>query len=282
VRRNIAPEYWRPVLRARLLTATVLTPIVAWLVYLGDLPFLALVLVLTTLAEMEFCLLISHHGFRPIYLFGIALVWLFLLDGKFPRWGLLRPGLAVTLLCSLAWRVFRCKRLRTADWMGTIATGVYIGLCGSCLIRLRELPQDGLWWTFIVIPAILFADSAAYVLGSIWGRHKLAPSLSFGKSWEGYLCGLLAGGLISALLGYLWTLRVGPESTITALRGLILGMLIAALAPIGDLAISAVKREVGAKDSGRLLPGHGGALDRLDSVLWAAVIGYYCVTWFMK
>jgi phosphatidate cytidylyltransferase len=270
------------VLRARLLTATVLIPIVAWLVYLGDLPFLALVLVLTTLAETEFCLLISREGFQPVHVFGIALVWLFLLDCRFPRWGLLRPGLAVTLLCSLALRVFRWKQQRTADWAGTIASGVYIGLSGSSLIRLRGLPQDGLWWTLIAIPAILLADSAAYVFGSILGKHRLAPSLSFGKSWEGYLSGLLVGGVASAFLGYLWTLRAGPESAVTALRGLILGTSIAALAPIGDLAISTFKREVGVKDSGKLLPGHGGALDRMDSVLWAAVIGYYGVIWFVK
>jgi phosphatidate cytidylyltransferase len=270
------------VLRARLVTAIVLTPIVAWLIYLGDLPFLALVAILTTLAEIEFCLLIGRCEFRPIHLFGVALVWLFLLDGKFPRWRLLGPGLAIILLSSLAWRMFRYGRLRTADWTGTIASGVYIGLCSSYLIRLRELPEDGFWWTFIAMPAILFADSAAYLVGSAWGRHKLAPSLSFGKSWEGYVAGVIAGGLMSAFLGWLWSFKAGPESTVTGLGGLVLGTLIAALAPMGDLAISAVKREAGAKDSGRLLPGHGGALDRLDSVLWAAVIGYYCVTWLMK
>jgi phosphatidate cytidylyltransferase len=169
-----------------------------------------------------------------------------------------------------------------ADWTGTIAGGTYIGVCGSYLVRLRELPADGLWWTFIVIPAILFADAAAYLIGSAWGRHKVAPSLSFGKTWEGYTAGVLVGGLMGGFLGWLWVFRVGPESTVTALRGLVLGTLVAALAPIGDLAISAAKREAGVEDSGRLLPGHGGALDRLDSVLWAAVIGYYCVTYFTK
>jgi phosphatidate cytidylyltransferase len=282
MRPEIVLEHCRLVLRARLLTAIVLTPIVAWLSYLGGLPFLALVAILTTLAEIEFCLLITRYEFHAMHLFGIALVWLFLLDGRFPQGALLRPGLAAILLSSLVWRVLRYGQLTMADWTGTIASGAYIGLCGSYLIRLRELPEDGLWWTLIVIPAILVADSAAYIVGSTWGRHKLAPSLSFGKSWEGYIGGVLAGGLVSALLGWLWTFKVGSGSAVTALRGLILGTLIAALAPIGDLAISTVKREVGVEDSGKLLPGHGGVLDRLDSVLWAAVIGYYCVTWFMR
>jgi phosphatidate cytidylyltransferase len=281
VRRKIAPENCRPVLRTRLLTATVLIPIVAWLVYLGDLPFLALVAAFTTLAELEFCLLISRHEFQVMHLFGIAVVWLFLLDGKFPGGELLRPGLACIMLSSLAWRVVRHEKLSIADWTGTIASGVYIGLCGSYLIRLRDLPGDGLWWTFIVIPTILVADAAAYLVGSTWGRHKLAPSLSFGKSWEGYTAGILAGALTGALGDWLWRSWGGPGSACIGLRGLILGMLIAALAPIGDLAISAVKREAGVKDSGKLLPGHGGTLDRLDSVLWAAVIGYHCIIWFM-
>ncbi|MGD9029581.1 MAG: CDP-archaeol synthase [Anaerolineae bacterium] len=269
-------------LRTRLLTAIVLIPIVAWLVYLGDLPFLALVLVFATLAEVEFCLLVSRREFRVMHLFGIAVLWLFLLDGRFPERELLRPGLTVTLLCSLAWWVVRCRKLKTADWTGTIASAVYIGACGSHLIRLRGLPEDGLWWTFVAMTAILVADGAAYVIGSAWGRHKLAPSLSFGKSWEGYIAGILAGGPSGALLGWLWTFWAGAESSVTWGRGLILGTLIAALAPMGDLAISAVKREAGVEDSSKLLPGHGGFLDRLDSVLWAAVIGYYSVTWFLR
>jgi phosphatidate cytidylyltransferase len=282
MRRKIASEHCRPVLRTRLLTAIVLIPIVAWLVYLGDLPFLALVALFTTVAEIEFCLLLSHHEFRAVHLFGIAALWLFLLDGQFPQRELVGPGLAAILLSSLVWRIFRYRDLTMADWTGTIASGVYIGLCGSHLIRLRGLPLDGLWWTLIVIPAILVADAAAYLVGSTWGRHRLAPSLSFGKSWEGYTGGVVAGGLASAVLGQLWSLQVGPGGAITALRGLILGTVIAAIAPIGDLAISAVKREAGVKDSGKLLPGHGGMLDRLDSVLWAAVIGYYCVMWFTR
>jgi phosphatidate cytidylyltransferase len=171
----------------------------------------------------------------------------------------------------------RCTR--TADWTGTIASGLYIGLCAWHLIRLRDLPQDGRWWTFIVVPAILFADCAAYLVGSQWGRRKLAQYVSRGKTWEGYLAGVLAGGLTSALLAWLWSFEAGPGSTITVLRGLAVGTLIGAIAPAGDLAISTVKREAGAQDSGKLLPGHGGVLDRLDSVLWAGVIGYTFISW---
>ncbi|MGD2147440.1 MAG: CDP-archaeol synthase [Anaerolineae bacterium] len=268
-------------LRARLLTAIALIPIVVWLIYLGDLPFLALILAATTLAEIEFCLLVAGRRFRAIHLFGIVLLWLFVLDGRFPGWGILRTGLALTLIASLAWRLADYRRTRTADWTGTVASGVYIGVCAWHLIRLRDLPQDGRWWTFIIVPAILLADSAAYLVGSQWGKLKLARSVSAGKTWEGYLAGVLVGGLASALLGWLWSFKTGPGSAITVIRGLVVGTLVAALAPVGDLAISTVKREAGVQDSGRLLPGHGGVLDRLDSVMWAGVIGYACITWFL-
>jgi phosphatidate cytidylyltransferase len=268
------------VLRTRLLTAIVLIPIVIWLIYLGGLPFLALVAGLATLAEIEFCLLIARVGFRPIHLFGIALVWLFLLDGQFIEWNLLRPGLMGILSLSLVWQIARHRHLKVGDWTGMVASGLYVGLYGSYLIRLRTLPEDGLWWTLVAIPAILLADSAAYFIGSAWGKHKLVPSLSFGKTWEGYAGGILVAGVAGAFLAWLWTFKTSPGSSVTALRGLGLGMLVGTLAPIGDLVVSMVKREAGVDDSGKLLPGHGGALDRLDSVLWTAAIAYHYAVQF--
>jgi phosphatidate cytidylyltransferase len=125
----------------------------------------------------------------------------------------------------------------------------------------------------------MFADSVAYVVGSLWGKRRLASRLSFGKTVEGYASGILAGALLGAFLGWLWGIKANPESAVTWPRGLGLGLLIAGIAPMGDLAISMIKREAGVKDSGRLLPGHGGVLDRMDSILFAAVISYAYVTW---
>ncbi len=267
-------------LRTRLLTAAILIPIVVYCIYLGGPLFLALVVLLLTLAEIEFCRLVARRGFRPALAFGLGMVWLFLLDAQldvqFSTLRLLQPGMALILLGSLAWQLFRRQGSPVADWALTVTGGLYLGLCGACLIGLRGL-HDGLWWTLTVVPSIMLADTGAYFVGRAWGRHKLSPTLSPGKTWEGYVAGVIIGGLMTALLASLWHSGAGAGTAISGVHGLILGVLIAVFAPLGDLAVSMIKRQAGVKDSSSIIPGHGGALDRVDSILWAAVIGYYYV-----
>ena len=271
-------------LRTRFLTAIVLLPIVFWCIHLGALPFLLLIALLLTLAEIEFCQLMTRGGFRPATVFGLGLVWLFLIDAhlstQFAALELLRPGLTLLTLGSLGWQLFHRQSFPVADWALTVTGGLYLGLCGACLIELRGLQPDGLWWTVTAVPAIMLADTGAFFFGRAWGRHKLAPTLSPGKTWEGYVAGVIIGGLSTGLLASLWRAKAGAATTLTGAHGLILGILIAILAPLGDLSVSMIKRQVGAKDSGVIIPGHGGALDRVDSILWAAAIGYYYVQMF--
>jgi phosphatidate cytidylyltransferase len=264
------------VLRTRVLTAIFLVPLVLGCIHQGGLLFLAVVALLLTVAEIEFCRLVARAGFRPTVAFGIALVWLSLLDAYRPAWELLRPGMALVVLGSLAWQLFHRQGSPVADWALTVAGGLYLGLCGACLIELRGV-RDGAWWTLTAIPSIMLTDSGAYFVGRAWGRHKLAPTLSPGKTWEGYLAGIVVGGLLTAFFAALWSIGAGAGTALSASHGLILGLVIAIVAPLGDLAVSMIKRQVGAKDSSNIIPGHGGALDRVDSILWAAVIGYYYV-----
>lgn len=267
-------------LRTRLLTAIVLIPAFVCSVFLGGLLFWIIVAVFLTLAEFEFCALMTRDGFRPFVFFGIGLVLVLLLDAEFPALGLLKPALIVLVLASLAWQLRHRGGSPVADWSLTVVGGLYLGLCGACLIGLRRQP-DGLWWTMIALPGIMLADSAAFLFGRLWGRHKLAPLLSPGKTWEGYLAGVIVSGALSALLACLWRAAAGDGTSISVLHGLILGLLVSAVAPLGDLAVSMIKRKVGVKDSGTIIPGHGGALDRIDSILWAGVIGYYYVLWIV-
>ncbi len=263
-------------LRARILTAIVLIPVIVLVVHLGGWAFLILLGLLFSLAEMEFCHLVAQDGFRPQIVFGLLAVWLFLLDAQYPDLGLLRPSLTAVVLGSLTWQIFHRQGSPVADWGLTVVGGLYLGLGASFLLLLRNLPE-GEWWTMTAVPSIMLADTGAFAVGKMWGRRRMAPSLSPKKTWEGYLAGVVTGGLLTAGLAALWRLGAGPEAAIGARHGLWLGLLIAVLAPLGDLAVSMVKRQVGAKDSSHLFPGHGGALDRVDSVIWAAIIGYYYV-----
>ncbi len=259
-------------LRTRALTAIVLLPIVIGCIYQGELLFLLLLVVLLTLAEFEFCQLVARKDFHPALVFGIGMVWILLLDAYFPALKLSRPGMILIVLASLAWHLFHQQGSPVLDWALTVTGGLYLGLCGACLVGLRRDLPNGLWWTLTTILSIMFADSGAYFIGRAWGKHKLAPKISPGKTWEGYIGGAIVGGLVTALLASTWHLGT--------VHGLGLGLLVAIFAPIGDLAISMIKRYAGAKDSSNLIPGHGGALDRVDSILWAAVIGYYYVSLF--
>jgi phosphatidate cytidylyltransferase len=266
------------VLRTRVLTAAVLIPIAIGLIYLGGLPFLALVGLMLSLAEIEFCHLMAQGDFHPTLAFGLGMVWLFLADAQVPELGLLNPGLVLILLASLVWQMRHRQGAPVADWALTIAGGLYLGVCGASIIRLRGL-YTGFWWMLLAMCTVICADSAAYFVGRAWGRRKMTPALSPGKTWEGYLAGVVVGGLTPIFLILLWCAAAGGEVAIV--HGLILGLLIGILSPLGDLAVSMIKRQVGAKDSGKIIPGHGGALDRLDTILWAAVICYHYVLWFV-
>jgi phosphatidate cytidylyltransferase len=129
-----------------------------------------------------------------------------------------------------------------------------------------------------VLPAIWLADSGAYFIGTKWGKNKMAPRLSPKKSWQGYFGGILVAVIGTPLLVMAYSL--GPASEVTLARAAIIGLFMGVFPTLGDLAESMFKRQVGVKDSGTLLPGHGGIFDRIDSWLWGAVIGYYLIIWF--
>lgn len=264
--------------RKRVLTAIVALPLVIAAIVLGGLWFFALIMALLTVAVIEFCQLMSKAQFSPTPAFGVALVWLALIDAQFPDWrpfgyGILEPGLALILMGSVAWQLAHREGHPTANWALSVTGGLYLGWIGGYMLRLRNSP-GGEWWIFTAIPAIMVADTAAYFIGGRWGEHKMAPTLSPGKTWEGFTAGVVLGPLAGMGLASLWRWLAGPPG-LNWLAGLLVGGAVSVVAPVGDLVISMIKREVGAKDSGALFPGHGGALDRVDSILWAGVIGYY-------
>jgi phosphatidate cytidylyltransferase len=190
-------------------------------------------------------------------------------------------ALEILVLLALAVHLVQYERGRDGAAAGfgiTVAGLLYLGWIGSYLFDLRWL-EHGFWWFFLALPCVWLADVGAYWIGSAYGKHKMSPRLSPHKSWEGYWAGVVSAVLVGAFLAFAYS-TWGPLD-VPPWHGALLGLLIGLLTPLGDLGESMFKRHVGMKDSGNIIPGHGGAFDRIDSWLWAAIIGYYYIQWFL-
>ena len=265
-------------LTQRVLVAILLIPIGVTFIVLGGWPYALLIIAVLGIAAWEYWRIFKSGGFSPspfLLIGGAAVLALtrFLLNFREAD-----AALAFLVMATMGLHTIHHERgdeHSATDFTITIAGILYIGWLGSYLVSLRNLP-DGLWWTLQVIISTAMADAGAYFIGSHFGKHPLAPRVSPKKTWEGYFGGILVGALGGALMGILWGI-VTPA--ITPLRGLIMGLVLSALTPLGDLGESMVKRQFNIKDSSRILPGHGGIFDRIDSWLWAAPIGYYLILW---
>jgi len=255
-----------------------MAPLVAWPVWAGGWWLFGGALLLAAGAGYEFCRLMAkgdHQLWYPLVLAGIGL---FFVDAQFPQLGVLPIGLAWLVMASLVWQLFQARAATpTPDWALTMAGGLYIGGLLSHFVRLRSLPgNDGLAWLALALLVTWSSDSGAYFVGRAWGQRKLCPRLSPGKTWEGIVGGLVAGALAGLLVGWLLTLGLGA---VGALNGLWVGLIVSVVSPLGDLAESMMKREAHVKDSGNLIPGHGGVLDRVDSLLFVVPVVYYFAIW---
>ena len=147
---------------------------------------------------------------------------------------------------------------------GTVLGVTWIGLGLVALLALRALPEHGRLAAFTVLIAVWAGDTFAYLVGRVVGRHKLAPTISPGKTWEGFV-----GGTAATVFVTFVALYKDRDEFLSIGQALLLGAALAAAAPLGDLFESLLKRDMGVKDSGRLLAGHGGVLDRIDAQLFA-------------
>ena len=156
--------------------------------------------------------------------------------------------------------------------MRHLLAAVYFGSLLAHAPVLRSIDDNG-WWLLTALLTTFAVDSAAYFVGNALGRHPLAPAISPDKSWEGMLGGV-AGG-IGAAIGLVWAFDLG----VSAGQAAGIGAAVALAAVVGDLAESALKRGAGVKDAGRIIPGHGGILDRLDSLAPNLAVVYWCAVW---
>jgi len=263
-------------LRLRALSAITLIPVVIALIVLGGYAWLITILVVGLLAGRELFFLLRRAGYQPNMALGLLWVALLILEGFRPAWGGLRPLMAAVLFLSLLWALFQRRKTTLADWALTIAGAAYVGGLLAHFVALRGRP-DGLWWLFLGLTAVWLGDSGAFLVGLTMGRRKLWPRLSPRKTQEGTI-----GGFVSTILGVLGFValcgNLAPHTAVARMGWVFavsLGILLGPIALAGDLAVSLFKRQAQVKDSGNLIPGHGGMLDRIDSLLFAIPVVYY-------
>ena len=269
-------------LKKRLITAFCLLPLVVLVVWFDKpLPWLTIFAAIWgVLAALEFYRAVSASGQKilPLTIFGLILTLLFIISrdsgllealGKSFNTNLINPALlAATLLLPFIWLLRRRREGLYNSWVWTVAGVLYVGWMLGHLVALRGLDY-GRDWVLFALFVTFASDTAAYFIGSAFGKHPLAPTISPRKTWEGAV-----GGIVGAI-GFGMLLVLVLDLPINYIQAIPLTIAVSIFGQMGDLLESLFKRNVGVKDSGNTMPGHGGFLDRMDSVIFAGAFVYY-------
>jgi phosphatidate cytidylyltransferase len=258
----------------RLLTAALLIPAAWYLCKRAPFSlFLAAALLLAGVAAWECVAILKHRGSRPLSWIPVAaclgIVGSFALQPVF--FAALAVLAAAALLSPTLAMLFRESPEAMLDaTMTTLFPVLFVGLPFAFVVGLRAIPgETGPDLLLLAMLCVTLSDTGAYYVGSALGKHRMAPKISPKKSWEGVVGGVL-GSSVGALIGHFWFFKRLP-----LVHALVLGLLLCVAGILGDLGESMLKRTAGVKDSSTLLPGHGGVLDRVDSLLVAAPVLYY-------
>lgn len=266
-------------LRKRVITALWGIPLIVVAVWFDEpLPwFSVLAAVWGLLAVLELYRLVGVTKSIPLTCFGMVWTLLFILHPHCTYEMVLPILLTSAVALSLVLLVFLPgKEGVFTGWAWMMAGILYVGWLLSVLVELRTvpgttaLPEAGRNFVFLALFATFGSDTAAYFLGKALGRHKLAPRISPGKTWEGAVAGVFGAVIISLL----FTLDTPFQISLGYGQVILLGVILSVFGQLGDLAESLLKRNYGVKESGSLMQGHGGLLDRMDSVLLAGVVVY--------
>ena len=248
----------------RFLTGLIIGFIALFAILAGGIWLTLLVLVIVFYASKEYTAILRHKGFLPSLKIILASSLLFAALAYFDRFDLIPLAFTLSALMAFMWVLFRGRQPYIANVATTVLGFVYCGWFPLHMIFLRSIGEDcttcaypaGAGYAVLLLFSVLVTDTFCYFAGSKFGKHKLAPVISPNKSIEGAI-----GGTVMCLL---------------------LGLLIAAFAQIGDLCESLIKRDAGVKDSSNVLPGHGGFLDRTDSYILTIPVVYYYLQYFVE
>lgn len=271
-------------LRARVLTAVIFAPCFVLLAWRGEHYFVLMVNLLALVGSLEYARMLRQRGIEVdvavTALAALGLPWAVYLDVTSAT-----AFVVAILFLALAARALSRMQVRGAiaalasTWFGIF----YVSWLGAHLVLLRELPalfafpyEAGFAFVLIAFVFVWVSDTGAYLVGSLFGRHRLAPRISPSKSIEGALAALILTGVAGAVLAMTLLREVMSPFT-----GACLGIAGSAVGQVGDLLASLLKRDAAVKDASNVLPGHGGVLDRFDSVLLTAPLLYYALRFFI-
>jgi len=259
---------------SRLLVAAVGLPLVLGMLWLGGWWLCGLVAVAGFVAVHEF--VTTARPMRPLAPAVYGGILLALVGARAGGLQWLLAGFLATFVLGFVLHALSSTRAPTTAAVGsTILGSAWIGLGLGFVLLLRQMHTEGRLLAFAVVLAVFAADTLAYIVGRFVGRHRLAPRLSPKKTWEGLAAGVLAGVFVTFIA--LYDTR---DRYLSVWQALVLGLVVVTAAVIGDLFESALKRDLEVKDTGRLLGGHGGVLDRIDALLFAAPAAYFLVVSF--
>jgi phosphatidate cytidylyltransferase len=264
-------------LKHRVITAAVGVPLVILAIWFGD-PWFSLLIAAVALAgTYEFYHMANFDRSEPLLYLGLLWALALVISPHYKNLGVLPIVITAAMLISLIWLLLRSSREKAfRDWAWTIVGALYVGWMLSYWLNLRGL-EDGRNWVYLAMLTTFANDTSAYFIGRARGKHKLTPMISPAKTWEGAIGGLVSAILAAIVIAVVLTL-ISPF-TFKYWQVILLGFLVGLFAQLGDLVESLLKRNMGVKESGNLLPGHGGILDRFDSLIFVGAVVYYYVIW---
>lgn len=256
---------------SRLLSALIGIPLLLGLTYLGDMYTAFLTAGISLLSLREFMHMAEKSNFRtwPFLTTSVGIIWLIIVFNGGQKW--LLPCLFLWFVISFGRLVLNYPACQLAETVNNFIAVVYTVFLPAHFFLLRQLPDRGLQWALLTFFLVWASDTFAYFIGVGLGKHPLIPKVSPRKTVEGFFGGLI-GSMAVGLLGWYY---MGVSTWVYFLG---LALLTCLSAQLGDLLESVFKRIAGIKDSGNLIPGHGGILDRFDSFILAIPMFYYYVT----
>ena len=269
-------------LKHRVITGVVGVPLIILAIWFGG-PWTTIFIAAAALAGVyEFYRMANFDRREPLLYLGLLWTLAFVLSAYFRNPDLLPIVVTAAIVVSLICLLLRPSREKAFDkWAWTIAGALYVGWMLSYWLNLRGL-EAGRDWFYLAMLTTFANDTGAYFIGRAKGKHKMAPTISPAKTWEG-----ATGGLVSAIVGAvaiatvlrLISLKLGPLFVFDYWQVILLGFIVSVFAQLGDVVESLLKRNMGVKEAGSLLPGHGGVLDRFDSLIFVGAVVYYYVIW---